>query len=100
MGNEISMHIKGQVQRNATTLLALSTVAMGGVEPGTMVVAARDDGNTFLHDLTEVFGEDGTSIGSPSTTEGKWTPTATSSWSIVPSSCTAGRRAKGGPGSR
>ena len=59
MGNEISMHIKGQVQRNATTLLALSTVAMGGVEPGTMVVAARDDGNTFLHDLTKVFDEDG-----------------------------------------
>ena len=58
--NFLNYTVRGRVQRNGATLLALSTVAMGGVEPGTMVIAARERGepplqDTYLHDLTRVF---------------------------------------------
>ena len=45
---------KGLVQHDSSTLLALSTVAMKGVEPGMMAVAAKGEG-----DLTGVYGTDG-----------------------------------------
>ena len=56
--------LPGQIQREATTLLALSTVALADVDPGTMVLAARgrvadDSDDSYLHDLTGVFGAEG-----------------------------------------
>ena len=50
---------KGLVQHDSSTLLALSTVAMKGVEPGMMAVAAKGEGDQFLRDLTGVYGTDG-----------------------------------------
>ena len=47
------------VPRGSTTLLAMSTVALAKVRPGTMTLAKRGDGGVFLHDLSTVFQEQG-----------------------------------------